>query len=174
MVESKEFIEEIRHVLFGQLHVLKLMRIARDIVGATPLKVQERRDSFIRAHQGWIPRVGMSCMSICRIGLSDGRVDVFFLVGNVALCSCASDVAAQSFNLLLHFCVLRALTDALEVGLDLAIELQAVTPGATLEGILDDIASELCELRRTISLVRSFSKRRTDSPFAGDTRYMLS
>jgi hypothetical protein len=39
--------------------------------------------------------------------------------------------------------MLRALANALEVGLDLAFELQAVTPRAALEGFLDDITAEL-------------------------------
>jgi hypothetical protein len=39
--------------------------------------------------------------------------------------------------------MLGSLADTLEVGLDLAFELEAVAPRAALEGVLYDIASQL-------------------------------
>lgn len=42
-----------------------------------------------------------------------------------------------------------ALADALEVGLDLAVELETDASGATREGVLNDIASQLISRRRT-------------------------
>jgi hypothetical protein len=38
--------------------------------------------------------------------------------------------------------MLASLADALEVRLDLALEFEALTPRAALEGVLDDIAAE--------------------------------
>lgn len=42
-----------------------------------------------------------------------------------------------------------ALADALEVGLDLAVELETDASGATREGVLNDIASQLISRRMT-------------------------
>lgn len=39
--------------------------------------------------------------------------------------------------------MLRPFANAFEVGLDLALEFEAVAPGAALKGILDDIAAQL-------------------------------
>ena len=72
----------------------------------------------------------------------DCRVNSFFvLVRGEALGLGQLNGTAESLDLLLHLGVLGALADALEVGLDLAIKLEPVTPGAALEGFLDDIAS---------------------------------
>jgi hypothetical protein len=90
-------------------------------------------------------------MSVCRIARCDGGVDVVVVFGDKALRLCAGDVAAEAINLLLHLGVLGAFADALEVGLDLALELEAVTPGATLEGLLHDITAQLLRLSHLVS-----------------------
>lgn len=55
------------------------------------------------------------------------------------------DGTAQPLDLFFHLGVFGALPDTLEVGLDLAFELEAVTSGAALEGFLHHIAPELLE-----------------------------
>lgn len=52
-------------------------------------------------------------------------------------------VPSESINFLFHLGMLGALAYALEVGLDLALELEADAARAALEGVLYDIAAEL-------------------------------
>lgn len=50
-----------------------------------------------------------------------GIVDI--VVGHEALGPCPCDIPPQLIYLFLHLCMLAALADALEVGLDLAVQL---------------------------------------------------
>lgn len=53
------------------------------------------------------------------------------------------DGTPQPFDLLLHLGMFGPLADALEVGLNLALEFKPIAARATLEGFLDDIAAQL-------------------------------
>lgn len=53
--------------------------------------------------------------------------------------------------------MLGSLPYALEVGLDLALELEAVTARAALEGVLYDIAAKLLRIQNTWSAICAWS-----------------
>ena len=65
------------------------------------------------------------------------------LVESVALIPGRLDSTTQPLDFLLHLGMLGAFADTLEVGLDLALELEPVAPRAALKRILDDIAAKL-------------------------------
>lgn len=75
--------------------------------------------------------------------MRDGRIELFAVFQCKTLCLGAGQVAAQSIDFLFHLGVLGSLAYALEVGFDLAFELESDAAGARLEGVLDDIAAEL-------------------------------
>lgn len=90
----------------------------------------------------------VSVVAIVGRGLCDGRRNLVAVVHRVALSLSAGQVSAQSVNLLFHFSMLGALSDALEVGFDLAIELEADAARAALKRVLDNITSQLKAVER--------------------------
>jgi hypothetical protein len=78
-----------------------------------------------------------------RSALGHGGIEVFVFVDDVALGSGVGDVSSQAINLLLHFRMLAPLADTLKIGLNLALELEAIASRAALEGVLDNVASQL-------------------------------
>lgn len=65
------------------------------------------------------------------------------LVESKALAPGELNSTAKPLNLFFHLGMLGPLADALEVGLDLALEFEPVAARATLERLLDDIAAQL-------------------------------
>jgi hypothetical protein len=65
------------------------------------------------------------------------------LVEGETLCLGRLNSTTQPLDFLLHLSMLAAFPDSLEVGLDLAFELEPVAPRAALKGFLDDIAAQL-------------------------------
>lgn len=77
-------------------------------------------------------------------GGMDSRVECLIVLFDCeALITGDIDGTTQPLNLLFHLGMLGTLANALEVGFDLALQLQPITPGAALEGVLDDIATQL-------------------------------
>ena len=70
------------------------------------------------------------------------------------------DGASQPLDLLFHLSMLAAFADALEVRLDLTLELETVTPRAALEGVLDDIAAELAQWDIWLAMARDKDRGR--------------
>lgn len=138
VVEGEEFVEQVGDSLVSQLDSLQLVREARHAVRASSLEMQQRRYSFVGAHQGRVSRVGVGGGA-----RGHGGVERLVVLQDVALSLCPVDVTPQSINLLLHLGVLTSLPDALEIGFDFAFELQTVAPRAALERFLDDITPQL-------------------------------
>lgn len=138
MVEGEEFVEQVSNPLVSQLDSFQLVREARHAVGTSSLEMQQRRHSFVGAHQGRVSRVGVGGGA-----RGHGGVERIVVLQDVALSLCPGDVTPQSINLLLHLGVLASLPYALKVGFDLAFELQTVAPRAALERFLDDITPQL-------------------------------
>jgi hypothetical protein len=83
-------------------------------------------------------------VGVCIRGALRSRgMKVVVFVHDISLGPSTRHIATQSVNFLFHLGVLRAFADALEVGLNLAFELQAVAPRTTMEGFLDDVAPQL-------------------------------
>ena len=86
---------------------------------------------------------------MCISAVGNGRLELRMLeivgviVHRVALYSGLGNVAPESIDLLFHFGVFTTLANALKVRLDLALELEAIAPRTTREGLLYDIASQL-------------------------------
>ena len=84
------------------------------------------------------------------VGASDAKTDGGAVIRSLVppavvgvSVAAGAPATAELVDLLLHLGVLRALADALEVGLDLALELEPDAAGAALERVLHDIAAEL-------------------------------
>src|SRR5687768_7890234 len=99
MVEGPEFVEQMCDIVLGQLNALELVGVAGEIVGTTPLEVQQGRNGLVGSHEGRIPSMGMGVRS----ALGHGGIEVIVFVDDVALGSGVSDVSSQAINLLLHF-----------------------------------------------------------------------
>lgn len=143
VIMCEKFLKQAVDVALGQADSLELIRIMRcNAIRAAPFERQERINSLIRAHQG-----GIASMCISAVG--DGRLELRMLeivgviVHRVALYSGLGNVAPESIDLLFHFGVFTTLANALKVRLDLALELEAIAPRTTREGLLYDIASQL-------------------------------
>lgn len=97
-------------------------------------------------------------MCIWSSALSDWRIHIVVVVFQYkALRFRSVDVAPQAVNLLLHFGVLGALADSLEIGFDLAFELQTVAPRTALEGLLHDVAPQLYNSCLLVLQIHSFT-----------------
>lgn len=148
MIDVKILLEQRDDVLLSQMHVLKLVRKTGDVVGATPLQMQQRRDSLVRTHQGRIARMGIGS-ALCR-----WRMELVVIIfRGEALRFGKGDIATKAVDFLFHLRMLGSLSDALEVGLDLAIQLEALASRTALEGILDDIAPKLRTSQVSATLV---------------------
>lgn len=74
----------------------------------------------------------------------DGRLGILMVVlRGEALRLCSIEVATQPIDFLFHLGVLGSFTDALEIGLDFARELESVAPRAAPERVLDNVATKL-------------------------------
>ncbi len=135
MVEGKELVEEVGDVLVSQANGLKLMGVVRQAVGASAtLQMEEGIDSLVGDERG------LAGMIV--VGGGGGRRGHFVaVIHGVSLGLRAVEVSSESVNFLFHLGVLGALANALEVGLDLALELEADAARAGLPGILYNIAA---------------------------------
>ena len=137
MVICEEDVEELRDRVLGQAHCLELVSVPRHVVGAAALEVEEGRDGLVRAHEGGVARVGIGTCG-------HGRLQVLVIfVADETLCLRPVQATAQPLNLFLHLGMLAPLANALEVGLDLAVQLEAVTSRAAVKRVLNDIAPQL-------------------------------
>lgn len=127
VVVGEEFLEKTIDVSLGQAHRLELISIVcSNTVGSAPLEREERIDSLVRPHQGGVPRMRIGAVGNGRLELR--VLEVVIVFHGIALSSGLCKVATQPVDLLLHLGMLGALADALEVGLYLALELEAVAP----------------------------------------------
>lgn len=125
-------------VLVSQTDILQLVRVMCHVVRAASLKMQQRRHGLVGPHERRIARV---CVWS---GLRRRRLKVIIvLFRGVALGFGLRHAATEAVDFLLHLGVLRSLSDTLEVGLDLAVQLQAPAARAALERFLHNIASQL-------------------------------
>lgn len=138
VVEREVLVEKVSYILVHQSHPVEVIGVLWYVVRTAPLQMQQARYGFLGSHKGRVAcvRVGGA------LGGRGSQVIVLFVYGE-ALGLRPPNAPTEALNLLLHFGMLRSLSNALEVGLDLALKLQALTPRAALERILDDIAAEL-------------------------------
>lgn len=71
------------------------------------------------------------------------RVEILIFFVKVPLGLRSRYIPAQSINFLFHLGVLRTLPNAFEVGLNLALELEAIASRTTLERFLNNITPQL-------------------------------
>ncbi len=96
-------------------------------------QIKQRRDRFMRAHV-LIRNTSRALIHTARSILG------FPLTGR---CLLIRNLFPEFDNLPLHLGIATPLPNPLEIGLDLALELQSSTSSAYCEGLLNDIASKL-------------------------------
>ena len=127
------------NVLVSQANLLQLISVVSgsQAIGAPPLKRKKGGDGLIRPHERRVARMRIDAVGYWGLQLG---LKVFILIHGKALRLGLCYVTAQALDLLFHLGMFRSLPDPLEVGLYLAVKLQAIASRAALEWVLYNIA----------------------------------